>query len=112
MKVEELKKLMNKSTAVLIMDNGDPSFVAISYETYKDLVLKNDIGDEVKVKSDKTVPIKKETESEIDVPKSVQEPSRQFGENELEMLDRINKEILALKEEILKEEKLLTIDPV
>lgn len=104
MKVEELKKLMNKSTAVLIMDNGNPSFVAISYEAYKDLVLKSDDGHEVKVNHGADA---SEKPTEPSTPKG-QESVRPISESELEMLDRINKEILALKEEIQKEEKLLT----
>jgi len=110
MKVEELKKLMNKSTAVLIMDNGDPSFVAISYEAYKDLVLKSDIGHEVKVNHSSDVSEKPVVRAEPDTLKNDQEQARPMNESELEMLDRINKEILALKEEIQKEEKLVTID--
>jgi PHD/YefM family antitoxin component YafN of YafNO toxin-antitoxin module len=110
MKVEELKKLMNKSTAVLIMDNGDPSFVAISYEAYKDLVLRGDIGHEVKVNHNLDVSEKPTTKAESDTLKNDQEQVRPMNESELEMLDRINKEILALKEEIQKEEKLVTID--
>ena len=111
MKVEELKKLMNKSTAVLIMDNGDPSFVAISYEAYKDLVLKSDIGHEVKVNHNLPDVSEKSTiKAESDTLKNDQEQVRPMNESELEMLDRINKEILALKEEIQKEEKLVTID--
>ena len=110
MKVEELKKLMNKSTAVLIMDNGDPSFVAISYEAYKDLVLKSDIGHEVKVNHGLDVSEQPVIKPESSMPKSGQETVRPMNESELEMLDRINKEILALKEEIQKEERLLTID--
>src|SRR3972149_6611790 len=109
MKVEELKKLMNKSTAVLIMDNGDPSFVAISYEAYKDLVLKSDIGHEVKVNHNSDVSEKSVVRAESDILKNDQEQVRPMNESELEMLDRINKEILALKEEIQKEEKLVTI---
>lgn len=88
------------------MDNGDPSFVAISYEAYKDLVLKSDSGHEVKVNHSMDA---SEKPTESSTPKS-QESARPISESELEMLDRINKEILALKEEIQKEEKLLTID--
>ena len=41
MNVDELKKLVKHSTAVLVLDNGEPSFAILSYEMYKDLVLGN-----------------------------------------------------------------------
>ncbi len=48
MNIEELKKLVKNSTAVLVLDNGEPSFVILKYDTYKDLVLQEPVK-EVKI---------------------------------------------------------------
>lgn len=104
MNIDELKKLVKHSTAVLVLDNGEPSFVILNYDMYKDLVLGNKEKEkEIKINhtitnginhgEDRTTPIK---------------PA--LPDNELEILERINKDILALKEEIEKEEKMLSID--
>lgn len=90
MNIDELKKLVKKSTAVLVLDNGEPSFVILNYDMYKDLVLAGP-EKEVKIKNGLN---KEAVEPEI----------------ESEVLERINKDILALKEEIEKEEKMASID--
>jgi len=113
MDIEEIKKIMNKSTAILIMDNGNPSFVVLGYDMYKDIVLNKKDEKEVKVnngkaeekietgdgKTEDTEPIDKLSGSE-DKP----------DERESEILERINKDIQALKGEIEEEEKKLGID--
>jgi len=81
------------------MDDNEPTFVVMDYQIYKDLTRAEDQADgkgparEIKVKN----------ASGID---SVQAKSSQ-REGELEILERINKEILVLKDEIEKEEKSL-----
>jgi len=108
MDINELKKLLKKSTAVLVLDNGDPSYVILDYETYKELVLK-DKSEEKEIKINNGSQMAngngktKETLSAIDLP---QKPK----EEEIEILERINKDILAIKNEI--EKKLASIDPV
>src|SRR3989344_7676217 len=100
MNIDELKKLVKNSTAVLVLDNGEPSFVILKYDTYKDLVLQEPIK-EVKISHavnnhaiNPANGLSKDNSSEV----------------ELEVLERINKDILALKEEIEKEEKMASID--
>ncbi|HWA64664.1 MAG TPA: hypothetical protein VG866_02355 [Candidatus Paceibacterota bacterium] len=91
MEISELKKMLRHSTAVLIMDNGDPSFVVVSYDTYKSL-----LGDD---------------EGPALVRPAFQPPvSNGASTGELELLERINKDILALKAQIEDEEKSLGID--
>ena len=97
MNIEELKKLVKNSTAVLVLDNGEPSFVILKYDTYKELVLAEPVK-EVKIKNG----LNRD---------EVKPASPQGGPDaELEVLERINKDILALKEEIEKEEKMASID--
>lgn len=110
MKIEELKKLMNKSTAVLVMDNGNPSFVVLNYDTYKDLVLTRE--EEKSVKINHNLPVQESPKEPTfrGVDEIIAASKTTFGENELEILERINKDIQVLREEIQKEEKLLTID--
>ena len=102
MDIKEIKNLINSSTAVLVLDNGEPSFVVLGYGMYKDMVA-NKVGEkEVKITQANNGPV-----------------GNGFNphEREAEILERLNKEILALKNQIEMEEKGLahphseTIDP-
>ena len=93
MEINELKKMLKKSTAVLILENGEPSIVVVDYKTYKEL-----LGDE-----EDSGP----KESGLEVPPALAGINRQS--DEMELLGRINKDILALKEQIEEEEKELDI---
>jgi len=86
--------MLKKSTAVLILENGEPSIVVVDYKTYKEL-LENEGDSDLK-------------ESVFPVSPAPAETSRQS--DEMELLGRINKDILALKEQIEEEEKGLAID--
>ena len=101
MNVDELKKLVKHSTAVLVLDNGEPSFAILSYDMYKDLVLGSK-EKEIKINHGMANGVSHIEEKVITKPV--------LPENELEILERINKDILALKSEIEKEEKLVSID--
>ena len=104
MNVDELKKLVKHSTAVLVLDDGEPSFAILSYEMYKDLVLGS---------KEKEIKINHGSAGLVNGTGVKQEninPKPILPENELEILERINKDILALKSEIEKEEKLVSID--
>ncbi len=103
MNIDELKKLVKHSTAVLVLDNGEPSFAILSYEMYKDLVLGG---------KEKEIKINHAVTNGIDHGEDRIPPVKPaLPENELEILERINKDILALKSEIEKEERLVSIDP-
>jgi hypothetical protein len=104
MNVDELKKLVKNSTAVLVLDNGEPSFVILNYDTYKDLVLG---GKEKEIKINHNPVVANGLSHNAE--KVVVKPA--LPDNELEILERINKDILALKSEIEKEEKIVSIDP-
>lgn len=86
MDINELKKLIKKNTSVLVLDNGEPSFVLLGYETYKSLTAEKAGEKEVKI----TQPANGSTV---------------FHERESEILERLNREILALKNQIEMEEK-------
>ena len=103
MNIDELKKLVKHSTAVLVLDNGEPSFAILSYDMYKDLVLG---GKEKEIKINHAVA---NGIGHNEVPTPPIKPA--LPENELEILERINKDILALKSEIEKEEKMVAVDP-
>ena len=104
MNVDELKKLVKHSTAVLVLDNGEPSFVILNYDMYKDLVL----GSKEK---EKEIKINHAVTNGIDrVQDRIAPVKPALPDNELEILERINKDILALKSEIEKEEKMITVD--
>lgn len=91
MDINELKKLINNSSAVLVLDNGEPSFVLLGYESYKNLANEKSGEKEVKIThGNGPMPVKSK-----------------FHERESEILDRLNKEILALKNQIEMEERSL-----
>ena len=102
MNIDELKKLVKHSTAVLVLDNGEPSFAILSYDMYKDLVLG---GKEKEIKINHNAVTNGLSHNEEKV---IVKPA--LPDNELEILERINKDILALKSEIEKEERLVSID--
>ena len=128
MDTQELKKLLKGSTAVLILDNGEPSFVILGYDSYKNLL--SDQEKEVKINHSAN---HKETDgngehlrylptSEVGVPTPAPLQSdllassrsarfqNRLNEKEAELLEKINKEILALKNEVDKEEKGAEVD--
>ena len=104
MNIDELKKLVKHSTGVLVLDNGEPSFVILNYDMYKDLVL----GSKEK---EKEIKINHAVANGISHSEERIAPVKPtLPDNELEILERINKDILALKGEIEKEEKMITVD--
>ena len=125
MDINELKNLIKSSTAVLVLDSGEPSFVLIGYDAYKNLVADKKSNEEKEIKinpvrsSPSTGPLDRvsagETSNEINQSHNgAVNSSRHFHEKESEILERLNKEILALKNQIEMEEKGLTgrlIDP-
>lgn len=107
MDTNELKKLLKGSTAILILDNGDPSFVVLGYEAYKNLLS----GQEKEIKINhpevggnnqfaNPVMIKNGFTNE-----SVSKFQHRVSEKESEFLEKLNKEIMSLKNEIEREEK-------
>jgi PHD/YefM family antitoxin component YafN of YafNO toxin-antitoxin module len=90
MQISEIKKIIKNSTAVLVLDEGEPSFVILDYKTYKRISSEN--GEEKEVK------IKYGNSNGVDV------DSYRNHEKETQILNRINNEILALKAQIEIEE--------
>jgi len=74
---------------VLVLDNGEPSFVILDYRAYRDIVSSSGEVKEIKVNH-----LPKKT---MNGPDST--------ERETEILERLNKEILALKNQIEIEER-------
>ena len=114
MNIDELKQLVKHSTAVLVLDNGEPSFAILNYDTYKNLVLKDgnvDKEKEVKVHHSATVGNGVGNSRNSDGVNS-RHDQPEMSQGELEILERINKDILALKAEIEREEKTvgMTVD--
>jgi len=122
MNTDELKKLLKGSTAVLILENGEPSFVILGYDSYKNLLS----DQEKEIKINHPVQVSNSLDVNNGQPRnlSADEPGilkptfpdsspsdvsgrfqHRISEKEAELLEKINKEILALKNEIDKEEK-------
>ena len=102
MNIDELKKLVKNSTAVLVLDNGEPSFVILNYDAYKNLVLGEPVK-EVKISH-------AGNNHAVNPANGSSKDTAPSSEVESEVLERINKDILALKEEIEKEEKGVLVD--
>ena len=84
MDIKDIKNLVKNSGAVLVMDNNEPSLVVMDYQIYKNLA--------------QAEPAKVEVHN-----------NGKSNKEELEILERINKDILALKDEIEREEKNLGV---
>jgi hypothetical protein len=93
MDIGELKKLIKNSTSVLVLDNGEPSFVLLGYDAYKNLVEKG--GEkEVKISQPASAPLV---------------PARPNNDREIEILDKLNREIMSLRNQIELEEKSMAL---
>ena len=118
MDINELKKLIKNSTSVLVLDNGEPSFVVLDYKTYKDIAAERGEEKEIKIN-----PVRSLARAQGTSPEDLGEATSNgitqpverssfngynIHEKESEILERLNKEILALKNQIEMEEKGLT----
>jgi len=97
MDIKEIKNLITSSTAVLVLDNGEPSFVILGYGMYKDLASNKAGEKEVKINPVHHGEIHNGTIAN----------GYNQHEKETEILERLNKEILALKTQIEMEERSL-----
>lgn len=109
MDIKELKKLLTNSTSVLILDNGEPTFVIMDYQVYSKTLGDKDAEREVKINhssvgngTEPIVPFPGAGTVNGQVPESNNRP---LDAREAEILERLNKEILALKHQIETEEK-------
>jgi len=82
-----------------MLDNGEPSFVILGYDSYKNLLLSSNQEKEIKINHQNGIAAESQFRHKI-------------GEKEAELLEKINKEIQALKNEIEKEEKSAEIATV
>lgn len=117
MQIEEIKKLIKHSTAVLVLDNGEPSFVIMGYKTYTDIASERGEEKEIKINPIRSGPPigPSDRVSAGETSNGINQPVERNGfngynahEKESEILERLNKEILALKNQIEMEERGLT----
>lgn len=79
---EELKNLVSRFGTMIVIENNQPKFVVMSYDSAKDLVIHKNIDNSGNFDKD----------------------------NSEEITDRLNKEILVLKEQVAEKEKELSIN--
>ena len=105
MNIDELKKMANQFGAVVVLENDKPSFVVLPFDKYKELFFQNkDKEQEAQEVLVKHLPVQSNGR---DIAKFI---ARDFmreniSENEGEAVENLNKEILALKEEIMAREE-------
>ena len=104
--IDELKQLIKNSTSVVVMENGEPSFVVLEYGVYKELVLGGTSEKEIRVRN--TVTEKKEDPFFYNGSHDPIHQSVHNRDREAEILERLNKDILALKAQIESEERGLS----
>lgn len=97
------------------MDNGEPSFVVLGYDSYKNLLADQEKEVKINHPGNGRPDLPKGRESGDDKlqlsssnPTGASQFQHRISEKEAELLEKINKEILSLKSEIEKEEKLTT----
>ena len=137
MNTDELKKLLKNSTTVLILENGEPSLVILGYDTYKDLIsghsgaefevpLRRDSKGapaQEKVSDGKWADGSRQGRDNAGIPNHTSKAGatgtgqaeafqNRIIEKESEFLEKINKQILALKDEIENEEKSADVSSV
>jgi len=96
--ISELKNLIKKSASVLVLDNGDPSMVIIDYKTYRDLVSEKEERD-IKINSSTSNGATNEQMHHL---------GNGIHAKETELLEKLNREISALKNQIETEERGLS----
>ncbi|MEK7194729.1 MAG: hypothetical protein AAB667_00520 [Patescibacteria group bacterium] len=99
MDIKELKELLKTSTSVLVMDDGEPTCVILGYEAYKTLAATRE----------REIPVSHPPlwEALAQIPQVPVEPSPEpqvTDPQELEMIDRLNREIENLREQIAVQE--------
>ena len=99
MDIKDLKELLKTSTSVLVMDDGEPTCVILGYESYKNLA----------ASKEREIPVSRPPlwEALAQEPQTPIEPSLEpqiTDPQELEMIDRLNREIENLREQIAVQE--------
>ena len=104
--IDELKQLIKNSASVLVMENGEPSFVVLEYGVYKELALGGTSEKEIRIRN--TVTERKEDPLLNNGSRDPIHQSIHNRDREAEILERLNKDILALKAQIELEERGLS----
>ena len=122
MDIRELKDLLKNSTSVLILDDGEPSYVILDYQVYRNLVQAREPASPELQRGEQEIVVKNHTQNsqlqhsdEIEAPKPTQgigSPTEAsvakasgLSAQEVEALERLNREIQALKDQIEQDEK-------
>ncbi len=102
MDIRELKQLLKNSVSLLILENGEPVFVVVDYKVYRDLMARSQQEAAVEQGMGQIAARPAGGEARPTLGEQPVDPK------EVEVLERLNKEILALKSQIELEEKNLS----
>jgi len=102
MDIRELKDLLKNSTSVLMLEDGEPSYIILDYKVYRNLIQPRE--QEVVIKNHTN---QDETQLRRSEEVGVGAPTKTSGlsAQEMEALERLNREIQALKDQIEQEER-------
>lgn len=95
MDIRELKQLLKNSSSVLVLDNGEPAYVILDYGVYRNLT--GDKEKEIRINYPAVPEMGNGSFEGGIVPPAVQ---ASLSPQEMEAIERLNKEIQALKEQI------------
>lgn len=98
---EEIKKLISEIGGIVIVEGNEPRFIFLSYEKFLELT-----GRKSKTQTPDKQIINRFIDKKEDLDNN-KEGETISEDKEEEILDELNKEILALKEEIKEKEELL-----
>lgn len=96
---EELKNLVSQFGALVMVESGQPKFVVLSYDKFRSVIAATSSG-----------VIHKDIDNSGDFDKNTDmaRPIDQYPKTEEELVERLNKEILALKAEVAEKERELS----
>jgi len=96
---EEIKKLIDKIGGLIVVENNQPKFIFLSYEKFKEFVNFTKNTDIIHKNVDN---VDKLDKIGVNYSESVNHSEEQSEEH---LIEKLNKQILALKEEIEAKEK-------
>lgn len=108
MDIRELKTLLKNSASVLVLDDGEPAYVILDYDVYRNMTKEQGAGEEVPISRNSHAPDQPEQAHQSFGEQNLGGQAPSVSPAELEAIERLNKEIQALRDQIEQEERALS----